>query len=535
MPNEYRCHNGQCISNEFVRDSTLNPDCLNRSDEGQSKDDYLTCSKDPAFRCEENTCRPGRAEFPCGDGQCTNGIHRCYNGRTIYSTGDVCADAMSCWLDLTDRKWCRKFCSTSHCLQTHCANMFELRSIPSILGHVRLMYSNTLVSHDTVPMPVYVCYDETRCQDFLPAHIHFDHRSCRYFNDTGLNRNYALAHFEVIVDDLREHFRRCSNTNVTKLFGNMLNVYRCQNSSQSIVIQRVLDGIHDCPYDDDETFENSCSLADRSQRFKCSYQTNETCLSSLVINDHTINCLHGEDENSNKQNARRTHIYFSTTCDGKIDLLPILIDDENHMDETNCHLWPCNNIYSRCDFMWLCNDGSDEASCLRSNCSSGYQTCIYPHSSHQLSCLPLDRVSDGIDDCLGGTDERTAYRSYESQETGAYDFHCWNQTKLISGGHIYDGKPDCLYNDDELPCRRNQSAPILSCFRRKTYENEYDAFICSLKQYFVLKDIVHFTVQNRRTYSNRSIPKISPMSLDRIELRSIDNRTMTTNISNDAW
>ncbi|CAF5066706.1 unnamed protein product, partial [Rotaria magnacalcarata] len=31
--NEYRCHNGQCIPMEFFHDSSLNPDCLDRTDE----------------------------------------------------------------------------------------------------------------------------------------------------------------------------------------------------------------------------------------------------------------------------------------------------------------------------------------------------------------------------------------------------------------------------------------------------------------------------------------------------------------------
>ena len=51
--NEYRCHDGtQCIPEDFFRDSTLEPDCLDGSDEpvGLSSS---RCLYNPAFRCEK--------------------------------------------------------------------------------------------------------------------------------------------------------------------------------------------------------------------------------------------------------------------------------------------------------------------------------------------------------------------------------------------------------------------------------------------------------------------------------------------------
>jgi hypothetical protein len=61
--NEYRCHNGQCISQKFLRDNPLNPDCLDKTDESIFGPTTFSCSQDPSFRCEEYTCRPGSFNF----------------------------------------------------------------------------------------------------------------------------------------------------------------------------------------------------------------------------------------------------------------------------------------------------------------------------------------------------------------------------------------------------------------------------------------------------------------------------------------
>jgi hypothetical protein len=80
--NEYRCHNGQCIPEDFLGDNPLNPDCLDRTDEPIHSEYPTLYSFDPTFRCENVRCRPSFGEnLDCGDGQCT--FSRCYNKRDI--------------------------------------------------------------------------------------------------------------------------------------------------------------------------------------------------------------------------------------------------------------------------------------------------------------------------------------------------------------------------------------------------------------------------------------------------------------------
>ncbi|CAF0960838.1 unnamed protein product, partial [Rotaria sordida] len=186
-------------------------------------------------------------------------------------------------------------------------------------------------------------------------------------------------------------------------------MYRCEKSSKCISKQRLLDGIPDCPFDDDETFNQSCSLNDIRQRFRCSNDNNEKCFASLVIQDGKKDCKYGEDESNKKQQMIEKHIYFQTICDGITELLPVLIDGKNETDETQCHDWPCNNTYSRCDQFWLCKDGADEVNCPSSTCPELYHECVFPNDTSKVSCLPITKVNNGVYDCLGGTDERRRF------------------------------------------------------------------------------------------------------------------------------
>lgn len=67
--NEYRCFNGQCISDVFFQDDSLNPDCLDRTDESlwnsarypdacQSifSTHGMISAGDPTFRCTDIAC-----------------------------------------------------------------------------------------------------------------------------------------------------------------------------------------------------------------------------------------------------------------------------------------------------------------------------------------------------------------------------------------------------------------------------------------------------------------------------------------------
>lgn len=181
-------------------------------------------------------------------------------------------------------------------------------------------------------------------------------------------------------------------------------MYKCENSTKCISQHRLLDGIQDCPFNDDETFNDSCSLRDAHQRFKCMTDGgHEKCFSLLVIQNGLDECSYGEDEYDVKKRFVRTRISFQTICDGKTELLPILINGTNETDETGCEHWECNNTYTRCDNFWLCQNGADEVNCPSSTCPIHHHDCILPNDTSKVSCLPIAFAGDNFDHCLGGS------------------------------------------------------------------------------------------------------------------------------------
>lgn len=154
--NEYRCHNGQCIPEEFFRYGGLSPDCLDRTDEIKSEF-QIACDIDPAFRCEEHTCPPGIRTFPCGDGQC---VHEnqgfCLNGRNNLLLKDNCSIAMMCLMLPKAQwsiEWCENFCSNEICVKDYCPLLYEFSGGSDILGHVRSMFNITNIEIEPSKIP----------------------------------------------------------------------------------------------------------------------------------------------------------------------------------------------------------------------------------------------------------------------------------------------------------------------------------------------------------------------------------------------
>ncbi|CAF4707426.1 unnamed protein product, partial [Rotaria sp. Silwood2] len=140
-------------------------------------------------------------------------------------------------------------------------------------------------------------------------------------------------------------------------------MYQCTNSRKCISKQRLLDDFRDCPENDDEEYNQSCSLHDAHQRFQCRYENQKKCLAFLVFGNIIKDCEDGEDEIFELEQYNAVYISFQKICDGMVDLLPLAIDGQYETDETNCKYWPCNNIYTRCNKVWNCKNGVDEMSC----------------------------------------------------------------------------------------------------------------------------------------------------------------------------
>lgn len=95
--NEFQCHNGMCIPEEFLFDGML--DCMDKSDEQDiwsTVSHFASCPRKSKYDCDEHLCR--KNEFSCGDGQCvhwTNLIHHgnpCQNRRDAFYRCEILAN-----------------------------------------------------------------------------------------------------------------------------------------------------------------------------------------------------------------------------------------------------------------------------------------------------------------------------------------------------------------------------------------------------------------------------------------------------------
>jgi hypothetical protein len=526
--NEYRCHNGQCIPQEFLRDNPLNPDCLDNTDESIFRPTTFPCSQDPSFRCEEYACRPGSFEFPCGDGECTAEMAQtCGNGRGNIFFNDICSTAMACILKLRYQSsiygeitstWCERFCTEIQCGKNNCSSFYTFPSNPILFGHVHFVFLNheRTIDSFSVPVPDYICYNEQLCADFSPATKHFNGLACRLFDEFELKGPiyyHSLFHLVNIVKDL---FRSCSTAFNQISYDNHSMTYRCLNSSKFISKHRLVDGIQDCPFNDDETFNDSCSLNDARHRYNCSINGRNKCFASLIVDDGKIHCEDESDERQTNDALIYLHdIQFSMICDG-IDHL-ISINGQNETDETNCEYWECNNTYTRCDEFWSCRNGADEIGCSQSNCSEFEHSCVFPNDTSKVSCLPISQAGDGIINCLGATDERRQCQILELH-TFEYGFECSNESKCISEYSLCDGIKSCRYGDDEAFCSTLERS---LCYSHSILRTDVENFLCKFTGFKSRQHILYFVIHNMPTYPRQLIDNTTSVP------SPIENKTKT--------
>ena len=425
---EYQCQNGMCIPGEFFDDNSLNPDCIDGTDEINSgKTDYYAdrCYQDPSFRCEERTRIRG-VGFSCGDGQFLNRIEiplplipTCHNGREFIHYQDYqgsintdesiafCWLGVSCLLSQIQLSWISKRYSDPDNDQRDPCYEFTGKTcsysyVTSRLvwgGHIYLVYD----AYTSDLLPSQICYDKNYCH--FSHHNSINNKSCQLTRTT---------HWLDVIYEINSFLHNCTDIFSSK---NQFDcdaklAYHCLNSSTCIPRFKLADGILDCPFGDDEQTAESCRLNDQ-YRFRC--LSEEKCLSAWLVLDGKKDCAYAEDERI--PGEKKLGMPFTYLCNQKIDIphSTIYFNEHNDTDETDCEQWSCENQFSRCDGQWHCLDGADEAGCPDSPCEADELLCISIYEP-ELICLPLSYVGDNITDCLGSYDERDFCRSLKPKQ-----------------------------------------------------------------------------------------------------------------------
>jgi hypothetical protein len=525
---EFRCHQGQCIPKSLFQDDPLNPDCLDRSDEITMQTNNNFCFQDPAFRCEEQSCRPGQEDFACGDGQCISEIERCKSGRnnalvlamfaTVTTPGPYhqCRKVMFCFTKLVPSMG--DLCRTQilpefrerlyNALSYVCPSIFPFPSIPILYGRIRFFYNNSQLyfDNDSVLLPSLICDDQKLC-DFHPA-VLINNFTCQWSSELGFDSSTVYRNWSSLMLALKNRFRSCAKPLYSLENQRYPPLYHCKNSKKLISTHRLVDGISDCFENDDELYNTSCALNDTYRRL-CPKENK--CLSPLLTQS---SCFMYDTSRE-----RHLSIPFQMICNNISQMTPVLIDGRVESDETDCgEQWPCSNLYTRCDHSWACANRSDETGCFHSTCSSVEHDCV-SRNNFTMMCLSMNRTNDGIIDCLGTTDETSICLNGHSNQLGT--FRCANNDRCISSLYLCDGKNDCQEgNDDEIFCKQILETSPCWDFNAHNRTREED-FLCNIDggrhpivHYFKLTSSSTANVENKQdtTLSVFDIPQGSDLA-----------------------
>ena len=462
---EYRCHNGQCVDDDFFDDQDQS-ECLDRSDQAADREALNSCSMDPSFQCEEHSCRTNWFDFPCGDGQCVHKYDRCGNGRDSVlrqsvSTDDRCSQAMICATSLVENHTC----PIEHL--DECEQTFFFPSTAVLYGHVRLLYRNVNTKKDPF-LPDFICYDSHLCDCLRPTYFH-GNVSCIDQNQLDLLSTITGHRWLDMMLSLNSFFRSCRT--ISQSIADQSQLYQCVNSTKFISPHRIGDENFDCCAQDDEDVDLSCSISSK-HRVQC--PLDHRCLSSL----------HRIDDCPSKELHQR-QIAFERLCDGLTEISFSSIST----DESNCSYWPCDNLYSHCDGYATCANGEDEENCfVDQRCSRGTHLCL-DRMNLTTICLEREKINDGIIHCRGATDERDFCRHVYPDEKGFRRFRCEQSDLCVTVEQLCDGIRTCPHGDDEDFCHQqgwicqettNVNQTILQqifCRENQERQKHFDRFI----------------------------------------------------------
>ncbi|CAF0809741.1 unnamed protein product [Adineta steineri] len=506
---EYRCSNGECIPQSFYKDSGSNWDCTDMSDELPIfLLPYHHCNtNDMSFKCEDFMCVLNPLTSSCIEQRHELLLYGMFSTKQN-TISDECWSAFKCIIPMPFQTdvICNDFCRNDQCIeiiQRTCPHMIYIPATP-VFHDIYFVYekNDSIALNNGISHHPYICYNNHSHYNnyfILGSKISFNNKICYRNNDQPLSsqETYSLDR-DYLIKLYRFIWSYDLIYNYTSTICNRSNMYQCLNSLKCISIHRLNNTINDCPQGDDEKLVGT---------------TNINTLEALMEIDNWVN-----DADEIKLRYARNTISFQTICDGFTELFPIIINGQNETDETQCQQWQCDNIYTRCNYLWNCFDGADEINCDSSStllqCSSNQHRCVSPHTN-QLICLPITKANDGFIDCLGATDEPTLCRTeYTTIEEHRNTFHCLNQNNMstcISSHTLCNNEQNCYYGDDEQFCQKNGTFithPHICSSSDLSKGSPIEQFLCKTMKIQQKELIVYFSL-NR---SNQNLIEDTPTS-----------------------
>ncbi|CAF1342462.1 unnamed protein product [Adineta ricciae] len=378
---EFQClRSKECISQTFANDYEESFDCLDTTDETEQWriETGELCMTFPTFECEEVTYGYPNY-FVCGDGQILQ-----FNVPTFDSFCENRRDQYMTIILFTSFD----YISTVACRQR----------LLCFIRPDRIDFLSDLHNEIHCDLPVDHCPLEWLVFPQYPMLY-------SYFQFIYLtNRSLSLSKTDLTPDYICFNASRCP----TYLFCSVdIGINNSLHCCHALNITR---------YKIEQWFSfqiiflnifRNCFQTNRNEKFLL---TNETNNSSLKwINSHKT-------------------FPFAHFCNGFR-----YIPDDNETkdsDETDCHLWPCDNPNTRCDRFIHCFNGIDEVNCSYNLCSFNELFCekVRPSISY---CLPISYLADDYTQFSSKKHFRVIHLINETIGD-AKNYLFWNQSKCLT-------------------------------------------------------------------------------------------------------
>jgi hypothetical protein len=177
---------------------------------------------------------------------------------------EKCWSALKCKFNVlnSELSFCYNFCEENPCvkiIKDTCPDMLYFPNVPVLFGHIYLAFKkNNNSTMEDIGL-LYICFNNSLYDSFfnMTTELLFNNTRCFLHNTISYPstwwdlwaKTYNTS-LQILYNQLKK-YQLIFNYNST--ICNRSNMYQCLNSSKYISIHRLMDGINDCPYMDDET------------------------------------------------------------------------------------------------------------------------------------------------------------------------------------------------------------------------------------------------------------------------------------------
>lgn len=226
--------------------------------------------------------------------------------------------------------------------------------------------------------------------------------------------------------------------------------FRC-NDGRCVRKYDLCNGYNNCEDGSDEAVCDQCPvLYEGASSYKCEDST--LCIDETYVMDGIANCPNEDDEELMECPKDRPYLCDKSRCLSLDHLCDGIKDCSSGEDEKDCHPCPpdrpfhcdktrCLSVDALCNVHASCNDMSDERNCTTCSGSTPAFHC------KDGQCIEVYKTCDGNYDCLDKSDETIE----ACPPCGPLKAEC-NDGTCISSNNFCDGIVHCPDSSDEEDC-----------------------------------------------------------------------------------